>query len=158
MDTRFFPSIVTKMVSEGKLVEDAAFLYLPDFKIRYTSEQSNGIKKLQSLFEKSPFTPPSIAECIALVGEEVFNVLVDNEIFLRISQDVVFDPKNLEKLRLIILKYFDTHPTLSVAEFRDLVGTSRKFALAVLEYLDDKGVTVRKGESRVLIVKPPLTD
>ncbi len=158
MDPRFFQMIITKMVSDGKLVEEAAFLRLPDFKIRYTSEQSTGIKELQDLFDKNPFTPPTIAECIALVGEEVFNVLVDNEIFLRISQDIVFDPKNLEKLRLIVLRYFETHPTLSVAEFRDLVGTSRKYALAVLEYLDDKGMTVRKGESRVLVTKPPLTD
>jgi selenocysteine-specific elongation factor len=155
MDARFFQTIVTKMVSDGKLVEDAAYLHLPDFIIRYTPEQNADIRNLQTLFNKNPFSPPTIAECIGLVGEEVFNVLVDNEIFLRISQDVVFDPKNLKKLHQIVLKYFETHPTLSVAEFRDLVGTSRKYALAVLEYLDEKGVTVRNGESRVLITNPP---
>jgi selenocysteine-specific elongation factor len=158
LDARLFQLIVTKMVSDGKLIEDAAYLHLPEFKIRYTPEQRAAIKDLQTLFDKNPFAPPSIADCIALVGEEVFNVLIDNEVFFRLNQDVAFDPKNLERLRLAVMKYFETHPTLSVAEFRDLVGTSRKYALAVLEYLDERGVTIRKGESRVLVVKRPLTD
>jgi len=155
VDVRLFQMLIIKMVSDGKLVEDAAFLRLLDFRIRYTPEQETNIKKLQILFDKNPFSPPTIAECIVVVGEEVFNVLVENETYLQINQDVVFDPKNLERLHQIVLRYFVAHPTLSVAEFRDLVGTSRKYALAVLEYLDEKGVTLRKGESRVLVAKPP---
>jgi len=158
LDPRYFQLLIAKMASDGKLVEDAAYLHLADFKIRYTSEQRAQINNLQILFDQNSFAPPTIADCIAVVGEEVFNVLVENETYLRLSQDVVFDPKNLEKLHQIVLKYFAAHPTLSVAEFRDLVGTSRKYALAALEYFDEKEVTLRKGESRVLMSKPLLTD
>jgi selenocysteine-specific elongation factor len=44
----------------------------------------------------------------------------------------------------------DAHGSLTLAEFRDHFGTSRKYAAAFLEFLDDKGVTLRKGDIRVL--------
>jgi len=158
IEIRFFQVLIAKMVSDGKLVEEAANLRLSDFKIRFSPEQEVKIRKLGVLFDRNPFTPPTIAECFALVGEDVFNALVENETYIKMNQDVVFAPRSLERLHQIVVIYFANHPTLSVAEFRDLVGTSRKYSLAFLEYLDEKGVTLRKGESRVLRKKPPLTD
>jgi selenocysteine-specific elongation factor len=44
----------------------------------------------------------------------------------------------------------DSHGTLTVAEFRDLFQTSRKYALALLEHLDAKRITIRDGDYRKL--------
>jgi len=40
--------------------------------------------------------------------------------------------------------------SLTVAQVRDLFGTTRKYALAMMEHLDTVGVTVRRGDERVL--------
>jgi selenocysteine-specific elongation factor len=158
LSTRFFQVLLGKMVSEGIVVEDGSFLRMPGFRIEFSPEQRIKINQLQILFEKNPLTPPTIADCIAVVGEEIFKILTENDTFVRISSDVVFDPKDLARLQQTVINYFRDHPTLTVAEFRDLVGTSRKYALAVLEYLDKNGITIREGESRVLVNKQPLTD
>ena len=41
-----------------------------------------------------------------------------------------------------------------MATFRDLVGTSRKYAVPLLEWFDATGITHRAGDMRVLRVKP----
>ncbi|MCI0888410.1 MAG: SelB C-terminal domain-containing protein, partial [Chloroflexi bacterium] len=43
------------------------------------------------------------------------------------------------------------HGKVTVAEVRDMFGTSRKYALAVLEHLDEEHVTRRVGDERVLL-------
>jgi selenocysteine-specific elongation factor len=49
--------------------------------------------------------------------------------------------------------FFANKPELTVAEFRDLLNTSRKFALPFLEHLDAAKVTLRIGDARKLLLK-----
>jgi selenocysteine-specific elongation factor len=49
-----------------------------------------------------------------------------------------------------VKNYLLENGTLTLSEFRDHFQTSRKYAVAALEYLDEKGVTKRKGDARVL--------
>jgi selenocysteine-specific elongation factor len=42
---------------------------------------------------------------------------------------------------------------MTVAEFRDVLNTTRKYALPLLEYLDSNKVTMRIGDIRKLILK-----
>ena len=44
----------------------------------------------------------------------------------------------------------EEHPELTLAEFRDLLGTSRKYALAVLEYYDKNKILKKEGDIRRL--------
>ena len=53
-----------------------------------------------------------------------------------------------------LLSLFDQKPELLLAEFRDALGISRKYALALLEYWDGTGVTRKTGDVRVLVKRP----
>ena len=44
---------------------------------------------------------------------------------------------------------------ITMAAFRDLVGTSRKYAVPLLEWFDATGVTIRSGDIRLLRITPP---
>jgi len=48
-------------------------------------------------------------------------------------------------------EHFATHDTMSLAEFRDILGTSRKYVLLILEYLDEKRIAKLQGDVRVLL-------
>ena len=37
---------------------------------------------------------------------------------------------------------------ITLAEMRDLMGASRKFAVAILEYWDKRGITKKVGDAR----------
>jgi selenocysteine-specific elongation factor len=49
--------------------------------------------------------------------------------------------------------FFRNKPEMTVAEFRDILGTTRKFALPLLEYLDSHKITLRVGDIRKLLLK-----
>ncbi|HQN45371.1 MAG TPA: SelB C-terminal domain-containing protein, partial [Anaerolineaceae bacterium] len=69
-------------------------------------------------------------------------------LLLPVSAEVVFRPADVTAMRQWVEEHLAAHGTLAATEFRDAFNTSRKYALALLEYLDALGVTVRDGDFR----------
>jgi selenocysteine-specific elongation factor len=67
---------------------------------------------------------------------------------VRVNQDFTFTARQLENLRARLAAHFAKRPTLTVAEFKDLAGVSRKYAVPLLEHGDRIGWTVRAGDER----------
>jgi selenocysteine-specific elongation factor len=67
---------------------------------------------------------------------------------VRVSQDFMYTARQMETLRGLLAKWFETHPTLNVAGFKELTGVSRKYAVPLLEHADRVGWTVRVGDER----------
>jgi len=76
--------------------------------------------------------------------------MVTQKILFPVSREVVFLTTDYEKLVRDLEKHFQGAETLTVAEFRDRYQTSRKYALAFLEYMDSIGMTIREGDLRKL--------
>jgi selenocysteine-specific elongation factor len=89
-----------------------------------------------------------VKECQAQVGEEVFTALVESGELTQVSEDVVFRIADYNALLDALRAHFRVEPTLTVAQFRDKFSTSRRYALAFLEYLDTCRLTVREGDVR----------
>ena len=62
--------------------------------------------------------------------------------------DILRGAADTAKDRLI--EHLATHPEITAATFRDLLGASRKFAIALLDHFDHTGVTTRVGDTRRL--------
>jgi selenocysteine-specific elongation factor len=127
-----------------------SLVFKPDFKIKYTSSQQASINNLIKLFVQNPFSPPSVKECITNVGENVFNAMVDLGELKQVSADVVFLPKDYDSLVKKLHEFIELNGQITVAEARDLFSTSRRYVLALLEYLDSIGFTARDGDVRRL--------
>ena len=67
-----------------------------------------------------------------------------------VSGDVVFRTSDVKKMTAMLREHLAEHGQITVAETRDLFGTSRRYVLALLEYLDAEGITRREGDYRVL--------
>jgi len=81
------------------------------------------------------------------VGEVLLG-LVQERIAAKVGERFVHRDA-LEEAASLIRRHFDARPLLSVAEFRDAIRLSRKFALPLLEYFDAQGLTRRSGANRV---------
>lgn len=99
-------------------------------------------------FDQNPYATPSVKECQSEVGEEIVNALIELDELVAVSQDVLFRKKDydalVEKMRVTIQK----NGSITLAEARDTLNTTRKYAQALLEHLDSIGVTVRDGDFR----------
>jgi selenocysteine-specific elongation factor len=69
---------------------------------------------------------------------------------VKIATDLYFSRAAADTARTRLLDYLKTHDDISAAIFRDLLGASRKFAIALLDHFDHTGVTTRVGDTRRL--------
>ncbi len=147
---KLFNAVVAHALAESVAAETGNFLALPDFRPRFSPAQQAASDTLLSQFRADPFSPPSIKQCLEFVSEDVFNALVEQSILARVAPDVVFDRVTYEILVAGVRQRIQTHGQITVGDLRDHFQTSRKYALALLEHLDQIRVTRREGDERVL--------
>ena len=77
--------------------------------------------------------------------------LINSEILVRINDENIMDTNQYRTCTQALLKHFENHATISVGEFRDLVGLSRKATVILLEHFDRIQITKRNENTRTLI-------
>jgi selenocysteine-specific elongation factor len=147
---RVFNASIHKLIGGSELAEHGALVAKPEYEITFDSSQQAQVQSLNRRFEQSPFSPPGIKEAQAEVGEEVLNALIDMGHFVPLSSDVIFRKQDYDEAVARIGDALTQHETITLAQVRDLFGTSRKYAQALLEHLDAIGMTTRDGDYRKL--------
>lgn len=146
-----FNPMLTQAATDGLLVESGALVREPGHDIKLTAEQRAAADALLKQFSGAGINSPSVKEARAAVGEDVYFALVDLGELRPISSDVVYAEAGYREFTGAILKYLEEHGRINAAQTRDLLNTSRKYAIALLEHLDEKRVTRRVGDHRELI-------
>lgn len=147
---RVFNALIRMLVAEKVILDGGAWLADPNHQVRFNSAQQARIDALLARFAAAPFTTPSLREVQAEVGEDVFAALVEQEVLYPVSAEVVFRKADFDFMLDQVRAFVAAHGKISVAEARDLFGTSRKYILAFMEHLDAIGVTMREGDYRKL--------
>ncbi len=148
LSPRIYNASMRLWLAQDALRENGGLVGLPTHEIRFTPAQQARVEQLWTTFRAAPYAPPSVKECQLQVGEDVFAALVDLGELVQVSEDVVFRIADYNALIEALRKHFRSEATLTVAQFRDKFNTSRKYALAFLEYLDTMRLTVREGDVR----------
>ena len=84
-----------------------------------------------------------------MVGDLVYYALVDLGQLKPVAEDVVYSADMYESLIGRLTQQLHQQGSLSAPEARDLLGTSRKYAIALLEHMDELHITQRSGDSRI---------
>jgi selenocysteine-specific elongation factor len=149
--TRLFNELVARGVAEGVLVEARGeLLALPHFRITFNREQQARVQALLASFRRHPYTPPSMAESQAQTDAETISALVYQGELVRLSEDVLFLRGTYDEIAQRIIAHIRENGSITVAQVRDMINTSRKYALAIMEYMDEQKITRRVGDERVL--------
>jgi selenocysteine-specific elongation factor len=153
LDPKAFDSIINRLAQDGALVEDGADLHLSQHTIRFSAEQQARIDALLREFDAQPYSPPSYKQSSEGVGEDLLAALIATGRLIRVSEDVLLQPHVFDEMRQAVISHIQQQGGITLGELRDQFDTSRKYAVAVLEHLDQSGVTVRRGDARVLARK-----
>jgi selenocysteine-specific elongation factor len=149
---RIFNLVLRRLAVEGTLTEGPKWAALPEHKVRYSPFQQVKVDKLLAQFAAAPSAPPSVKECLAEVGEDIYSALLEFGDLVAVSEDVVFRRADYDSMVEKIRQAIRQKGQLTLAEARDLLQTSRRYVQALLEHLDAGGVTVREGDFRRLRV------
>ena len=126
----------------------------PDFSPSLTEKQEKDLSGLTNLYLKQIFAPPEWEEAAAALhlraGEaaEYLGWLLDQKRLKKIG-GVFFAYDALEQAEKVLRARYPQ--TFTIAEARDLWGTSRKYAQLLLDTLDAQGITKRDGDRRVFL-------
>jgi len=150
MMPRFFNLAMKKMAAEGILTENPRWIAHSGHVVRFSPFQQVKVDELNKMFASSPLAPPSVKDCTARVGDEVFNLLLESSDLVTVSVDIVFRKTDYDAMVEKIHQEIQQKGKITLAEVRDLLNTSRKYVQALLEHLDSLGVTERVGDFRKL--------
>jgi selenocysteine-specific elongation factor len=150
LETRLFNAAILNLVAQDELEESGPLVLRPGHEIQFTQQQEQAVQQLLARFAAAPYSPPTVKDAQAEVGEEVYFALCDLGTLLQVSPEVAFRTEDYEKMVAEITSLLDAQGTLSAAQVRDHFNTSRRYVLALLEYLDSVGITVREGDVRKL--------
>jgi len=113
------------------------------------------LRDILEIYQNAETIPPSLnrlAEKLNLPEAE----LIDRLDFLcrkgylaGINKDALFYRETLERVKAEVKKVLDNEGELTVASFRDRINSNRQYTIAILEYLDSIGFTMRKGNVRI---------
>jgi len=151
LDPRAYNGLLARAAADGLIVDEAATVRLPEHQVRFTPQQQQAVNDLLARFRAAPYATPSVKEAAALVGEEVLGVLLARGDLVQVSPEVLFLRETYEEMVERIRAHIQQQGSITLAQVRDLFQTSRKYAQALLEYLDGVGVTRRVGDERVLV-------
>lgn len=85
--------------------------------------------------------------------KEVLYHLINYEFLVKINEEMIVSKDVFDSCRAQLIDLFNHQIELTVAEFRDRIGYSRKAAVALLEYFDKIHITKRSENTRTLIKK-----
>ncbi len=141
------------MAQRGSIRLHRGFVALPEHQPRFSKRTQENFRQLLARFRNAQ-SPPHIQTCIEALGKETYQTLVVLGHLIPLNDKYVLDRETYQQWQARVIQALHQAPQgLTVAQIRDILGTSRRLTLAFLEHLDAQGVTCREGDFRRLVDK-----
>lgn len=145
-----FDLYMEMLSEEGVLRRHQEFLQLPEFTVQKDAVYDTVLKTVQKEFEKAQFDFLRFSEISFSKGtkeevDDILLLLIDEEIVVKIAEDVYTLKTLIDHAKEVIQERLKENPLITIAQVRDLLGTSRKSAKPILEYMDSIKVTKKNG-------------
>jgi selenocysteine-specific elongation factor len=152
VDARLFQRLLQRLLGVGVLTEAGPLLSLAEHRVVLSPEQERQVSTLLALLEQYGVAPPSRAELESelRLSPELLQVLLDQGQLVEVSADLLYPKAVYEQMVERVVTAIRERGPITVAEVRDLFDTSRKYALALMNHLDERKLTRRVGDERVL--------
>jgi selenocysteine-specific elongation factor len=153
--------VLGAFVDDGRLANRGGYYALLDHQARLSDEQ-------QALFDEAlprdpsqPLLPVPAETFLAALRashvpgvQKAYDTLIARGALVKVG-DSIYRGSQVAQIRARVESHLRANQSMTAADFRDLLGTSRKYAVPLLEWLDARGITVRSGDLRTLRKKSP---
>jgi selenocysteine-specific elongation factor len=146
LSQNMFSLVISRITGEGKVVAESNQIRLLNHVIGLTNDQENTISSYLEILRSDPYSPPTDYT----IDEDLLNVLIDQGQVVRINETVIYAAEAYKTMVDTIISTITENGSIDAGQLRDKFGTSRKYALSMLEHLDQQRVTRRTGNERIL--------
>ncbi|MBZ2175367.1 selenocysteine-specific translation elongation factor [Schnuerera sp. xch1] len=145
------------LIEKDLIEQDMETIYIKGFEIKYDNNQLNIKNDIIKVLLESMFMPPKKEELIKMLRydnnevNEVFNSLINSNKIIKLNEEVYMYGDIYKKALKKAKEYLNKNKFITIGQYRDILDTNRKIALALLEYFDQQKITKREGNKRILI-------
>ncbi len=149
-------ALLDRLQQRGLISLGERTVALKDHQAKLSQGERRLKDELLSAIRAGGFSPPDVADLTKVAGArapvvpDLLSLLRDEEQIVAISSSFYLSFETADDLRHRVTAALADGSALTLAELRDLLGTTRKYAVPIAEYLDREGVTVRDGDLRRL--------
>lgn len=144
---KVFQECVKRLAEAKNLVEVGSAVKLSGFEIKLTTVQREVVNLFLQNLDINAYSPG--IELIPL-DTELVNMLIEQGKIIKAAENVIFCKQAYDEMVGKIIKELKKNGKITIAEVRNLLNTSRKYALALMEHMDERKITRRIGDERVL--------
>lgn len=152
---RPFDALLERLKLKGLIDSKEEIIFKKNFQPIPTEAQEKKLQEILSIFQQHKLTPPSLKvlwnslELKKEEGESYLEYLVYKGLLVRVSEEIYLYKDIYLRCLEILKEHFQSNGSITLAQYRDLLGSSRKFAQALLEHFDSCKYTRRLGDERV---------
>lgn len=157
LNTNEFNQLAEELEEAGKLELSQKYIKEAGFEVEFSGRAAEIKAGALKLFEENKFSPPEIPDLAEALDEdnqklirEVIGALEENGRLIRLTEDLYFTEEAITQAEEKLKEFFLQNDSLELSQFRDIIDSSRKYALPLLEYFDEQGITYREGDKRYL--------
>lgn len=158
MDQATADALLGELCGEGCIRRVADRYALAEFSVHFTKKQSAIKDQLLESYRRADIEPDATEEIMAQFqpnekadAKQVLDSVLSGGELVMLSPQICYYKDAYRRVCGVVRNHFAEHETITLAELRDALGTSRKYALAILEYLDRSHVTKKEGDLRRLV-------
>jgi selenocysteine-specific elongation factor len=154
-DDALVNATVDRLLLSKQLVGDPRRIARADFKPKISGNLRKLKEKLVAAYLDARFQPPEPSSFAGQAGgnaaslNDLFELCVAEGYLARIADDLYLHAEVEMEMRRRLKEKLPDGAGMTIAEIRDLLGTTRKYAVPICEYLDRIGLTRREGDLRV---------
>jgi selenocysteine-specific elongation factor len=153
---RLFRSVADRLVAEGVVVRRDSVLAAPGHRVALADDAQAIADRVDAALVGAGVTPPDVNALAAELGLDrrrtldLLGVLEKSGRAVRVAPDLFYAAAILAEVRAVLERELHARAQITAAELRDVLRISRKFSIALLDYFDRTGVTLRVGDARKL--------
>ena len=152
-----FAAVAAALVREKKVEIAGDLVRLAGRGVAMKDEETESKRIIEDVFAAAGLKVPALREVLAglkvdkLRAQKIVTLLLRDKTLVKISEELVFHRGALQELRRQMAAYRARSSKIDVAQFKEMTGVSRKYAIPLLEYLDRERVTKRVGDAREIL-------
>ncbi|TQQ85693.1 selenocysteine-specific translation elongation factor [Peptacetobacter hominis] len=151
--TKEFDVILSRFESEGVIKISGNIVSMSDFEVVFNDKQKETRKRIQNKLKKCGFeSVPTMDEITEgdVRTKEVLEAMIGESVEI-LGDGYIMDSDTYKKAKQMLIDYIKEHGEITLGEYRDLIGSSRKNCMIILESFDRNRITKRIENKRVLM-------
>jgi len=150
-----FKSVLKNLIEEKTIQEKEGKIGLPGHRVRMTAKEEDLAAKMEAVYKNSRFKTPIEEDVRAHLSlsppdfKNILSSLLNQGKLVRLSKNVIYHSEALTEVKEIVADHIDKKQSITIAELRDIMRFSRKYAQAILEFFDNTGLTKRQDDKHI---------